>query len=67
MKITSGVFSIIDRVAGYMSTDRELRVKLLQENAKETYLRLWKAEVLERRITIGLKRTRVSRFSSPGK
>jgi hypothetical protein len=64
LKITSGVFSIVDRVAGYVSTDHELRVKLLWENAKEKGLRLPKAEVPERRIVIGLKRTRVSRLSS---
>jgi hypothetical protein len=67
LKITSGVFSIVDRVTGYVSTDSELQAKLLWENAKGKGLILSKAEVLERRIVIGLKRTHVSRFSSPGK
>jgi hypothetical protein len=44
LKITSGVFSIIDRVAGYVSMDRELREKLLWENVKEKGLRLPKCQ-----------------------
>ena len=42
LKITLGVFSIIDRVAGYMSTNRELQVKIPRENTKEKGLRLSK-------------------------
>jgi hypothetical protein len=58
---------IVDRAGGYVSTDRELQVKLLQENVKEKGLRLPKAEVPEQRIVIGLKRTHVSGLSAPGK
>jgi hypothetical protein len=46
---------IVDRAGGYVSTDRELRAKLLRENTKEKGLRLSKAEVPEWRIVIGLK------------
>jgi hypothetical protein len=46
---------IVDYVGGYVSTDRELREKLLWENAKEKGLILSKAEVPKWRIAIGLK------------
>jgi hypothetical protein len=60
---------IIDRAGGYMSTDSELRAKLLQENAKE---KGWKVEISEPRIPEGIvtvdpKGTRVSGLSAPGK
>jgi hypothetical protein len=58
--IISGVFSIIDHARGYVSTAHEL-----WKNTKEEGLRLPKAEVPERRIAIGLKRTRVSGLSTP--
>jgi hypothetical protein len=58
---------IVDCARGYVSTDRELREKLLRENMKEKGLRLSKAEVPEQRIVIGLKRTRVSGLSTTGK
>jgi hypothetical protein len=58
---------IVDRAGGYMLMDRELWVKLLQENMKEKGLRFSKAEVPEQRIAIGLKRTCISGLSAPRK
>jgi hypothetical protein len=50
-----------------VSTDCEIRAKLIWENEKEKYLRFSKVEVPKRRIVVGLKRTCVNRFSSPRK
>jgi hypothetical protein len=48
---------IVDHAGGYVSTDRELQVKLLQENVKDKGLIFSKDEVPKRRIVVGLKRT----------
>jgi hypothetical protein len=58
---------IIDRSGGYVSTDHELQVKLLQENMKEKGLILPKDKVLEQRIVIVLKRTHISGLCALGK
>jgi hypothetical protein len=54
-----------DHAGGYVSTDRELWVKLLWENANEKGFKLPKAEVPEWKIVVGLRRTCVNRSSTP--